>query len=68
MFTYFKMVIRIWMVQSIKVSPEVISGTLLVDGWMNEWIYGWLDRIIKEFMDIWMNKWMVGWMDGWMNE
>ena len=27
-----------------------------VDGWVNEWVEGWMDG--------WANEWVEGWMDG----
>ena len=37
-------------------------------GWMHEWVDGWLDEQMTGWTDDWMNGWMSGWMTGWMDD
>ena len=39
-----------------------------MDGWMSEWMVGWMDGWMIEGMDGWMDGWMIEGMDGWMIE
>ncbi len=47
---------------------ESREGLQTMDGWMDPWIYAYIDGLMNEWMDPWIDEWIHGYIDGLMNE